>query len=531
MLNFNVEKRITMKKIPVLCIRALSIRAFSVLAFSVLAFSSCSKAHFGQLNVNPDQPASVPPYLLLTNIAVSSFTLINPPDPGGASLRVHQTGNAQQPFAEQFWNWLQGDYSTYNILLQVHQMKLEAASYKEPEYDAVAKFFDAYNYYKTTMLYGDIPFSEAEQAASGVYNPPYDTQKSVFQGILSELDSANTELIPFSGGQSPLIEDVIYGSASNDIMQWRKLINSFTLRVLLTLSGKTSDPDLQVVQKFQNIYNNPSTYPIFLSNADDGALQYSNENGNIYPLYKNTEVTRVYPDSAFCTFLTANKDPRVFAFFSQTANAITAGKQPSDFTAYAGINASIPNTTAADIFTQSGTSSGLNVRYTANPAPEPHVAVGYPELQFNLAEAAYLGWINANPETFYKNGIQASMSFYEPYENLPSGTYQTGTYFPVYYANPVITYNPATALQQIIYQKYIAFFYNSFEEPYFNMRRTGLPVLTLAGGGMQNNGKLPLRFMYPIAESQSNAAALNAAIQSQFPATGDNINSVMWLLQ
>jgi hypothetical protein len=220
----------------------------------------------------------------------------------------------------------------------------------------------------------------------------------------------------------------------------------------------------------------------------------------------------------------------VFAFFSQTANAISGAKSPIDFTSYAGIDASIPNNNAADIFTQSGTCSGLNIRYTANPAPEPHVAVGFPELEFNLAEAAYRGWITGNPETFYKNGIQASMSFYEPYEALPAGTYQTSTYFPVYYANPAITYNPATGLQQIIQQKYVAFFYNSFEEPYFNLRRTGFPVLSLNGGGMQNNSKLPLRFLYPIAESQANGTALNAAIQSQFPG-GDNINGIMWLLQ
>jgi hypothetical protein len=504
---------------------------FSAIFCSMLVLLSCSKAHFRQLNENPDQASTVPPYLLLANIASSSFTLINPPDPGGASLRCHQTGNAQQPYVEQYWNWLQGDFSTYTILLQVHQMKLEAAAYQEPEYDAIAKFFDAYNFYKTTMLYGDIPDSLAEQAANGIYDPAYETQKSVFQGILSELDSANTELIPFSNGQSPLTDDIIYGSSANDVMQWRKLINSFTLRVLLTLSNKTSDPDLQVVPKFQNIYNNPATYPIFQSNADDGALTYSNENGNIYPLYKNTEVTRLYPDSAFCTFLTTNKDPRLFAYFSQTLNSVTAGKLPTDFTAYAGINASIDNTTAADIFTQTGTSSSLNLRYTANPAPEPHVAVGYPELEFNLAEAAWRGWITANPETFYMNGIEASMSFYEPYENLPPGTYQTATYFPIYYANPAIKYNATTALQQIIYQKYIAFFYNSFEEPYFNMRRTGLPVLTLNGGGMLNNGILPLRFMYPITETQSNAAAYNAAVKNQFGSAGDNINSAMWLLQ
>ncbi len=87
------------------------------------------------------------------------------------------------------------------------------------------------------------------------------------------------------------------------------------------------------------------------------------------------------------------------------------------------------------------------------------------------------------------------MSFYEPYEALPPGSYQTSSYFPVYYANPAITYNPGTGLQQIIQQKYISFFYNSFEEPYFNLRRTGFPVLTLNGGGMQNNAVLPLRFL------------------------------------
>jgi len=303
------------------------------------------------------------------------------------------------------------------------------------------------------------------------------------------------------------------------------------VRVLITLSNKVADPDLQVIPRFQKIFTDPSTYPLFQSNADNGQLPYYNQNGNIYPLYKNTEVTRLYPDSAFCTFLTTNKDPRLFAYFAPTAVAVAAGKTATDFSAYKGIDASIITTTAANIFTQTGTVSGLNIRYTANPAPEPYVAVGYPELQFNLAEAAFRGWITANPETFYKNGIQASMAFYEPYENLPAGTYQLATYFPAYYANPVITYNPATALQQIIYQKYVAFFYNSFEEPYFNMRRTGLPVVTTNGGGMQNNGKLPLRFLYPISETQTNAANLNGAIQRQFGGNGDDINAKMWLLQ
>ena len=69
-----------------------------------------------------------------------------------------------------------------------------------------------------------------------------------------------------------MIGDVIYGGRQpEEIVNWRKLIDScLTLRVLLTLSGKTADPDLKVIQRFQNIYTNPTTYPIFFqSNADD----------------------------------------------------------------------------------------------------------------------------------------------------------------------------------------------------------------------------------------------------------------------
>ena len=136
-------------------------------------------------------------------------------------------------------------------------------------------------------------------------------------------------------------------------------------------------------------------------------------------------------------------------------------------------------------------------------------------------------------DLLYERDVQASMSFYEPYEALPASTYQTGSYFPTYYANPVIAYAPATGLQQIMQQKYVSFFYNSFEEPYFNLRRTGLPVLSLSGGGIQNNGVLPLRFLYPIARGTDlTGASLNVRLFSaSSPNAGDNINGVMWILQ
>lgn len=70
---------------------------------------------------------------------------------------------------------------------------------------------------------------------------------------------------------------------------------------------------------------------------------------------------------------------------------------------------------------------------------------------------------------------------------------------------------------------------NSFYEPFFEQRRTGIPVLAV-GPGTLNGGLVPKRWMYPQGEYLNNKANVQAAVARQFP-TGDNINEVMWLLK
>lgn len=490
---------------------------FTAVLLGSFILYSCSKDHFQSLLDDPNRSTTVNPSLLLTNVAVSSFAASGT----GPTYRAHIMGNAEASYSEEYFTWDRGDYGIYTTLLQVNQMKIEAAKRNLKEYLALAKFFDAFNFYKLTMQFGDIPYSEALQAAGKVYNPKYDTQKEVFLGILKELDAANKDLIPYTGAVVTITGDVIY---KGDVLKWRKLINSFALRVLITLSAKTADADLQVVQKFQNIVNNPTLYPLFQDNTDNGQLTYYNLTGNNYPVYKNTTAQRAFIDERFANFLIASKDPRLFSFASQTVNAVAAGKLSTDFSGYGGADASLLTKDLKLIIAGKNVSS-MNGRYTNDPAGEPYIAVGYAELQFNLAEAAYRGWINKDPETFYKNGIKASMSFYESY-----GAYKTSDYFDNVYANAAVVYNAAAALSQIMMQKYISFFMNSHEEAYFNIRRTGLPAIKLDGGGVQNGAVFPKRWMYPQTEIDRNNQPLADAIQRQFP-DGDNINGVMWLLK
>lgn len=74
-------------------------------------------------------------------------------------------------------------------------------------------------------------------------------------------------------------------------------------------------------------------------------------------------------------------------------------------------------------------------------------------------------------------------------------------------------------LEQILNQKYIAFFNNSGWEAFYNIRRTGIPALNI-GDNMNNpSGKIPVRWRYPQAEYQTNEAKVQEAIKRQFNGT------------
>ena len=97
-------------------------------------------------------------------------------------------------------------------------------------------------------------------------------------------------------------------------------------------------------------------------------------------------------------------------------------------------------------------------------------------------------------------------------------------------ANTEVAYkgDNADGLEQILTQKYIAFFNNSGHEAYFDYRRTGVPTFDV--GPANKNGAIPLRWKYPVSEFQNNEENVNQALSAQYGGT-DDINAVMWLLK
>ncbi len=434
----------------------------------------------------------------------------------------------------------------YTILMETQAAAQNPLNPNGTIYAGLGKFFRAYNFIWLSQRVGDIPMKQA--GSTTTLKPAFDTQKDVFKNSLLLLDSANTILgnLIAKNGTPNAVADAgdIYGLT---FLQWQKVINSYRLRVLISLSKRADDnADLNIKQQFAQIINNPTTFPIFTGNADNLIFKYTAV--TTYPALasasysSNANISKTYLD-----LTTANKDPRTFATSTPAPAQITAGKTVGDFTAYVGADPNLPLATISANSTNNMYSfANWNYYNKANSTGslvEPYILIGYPELCFNIAEAYNLGWIGGAPDdinagAWYSKGIDASMALYK----LTQGqTYTVGDIagkalgtvtidINAFKANANVIYKNGTAgRRQILEQKYVAMFVSSSWEPYYNQRRTGFPVFAAGGPGIgTSNGALPRRWQYPVNEQNENPENYKSALQSQFGGS-DDVMKDTWL--
>ncbi|MFT3682096.1 MAG: SusD/RagB family nutrient-binding outer membrane lipoprotein [Ferruginibacter sp.] len=461
--------------------------------------SGCKKyEHFQK---NPNYPSMVDPSQLLTGICYELF-YINNADPDYASryLAYFERGNSSVDYS-----WNTSSFDDYNTLRQVMRMDSLAKATDQQQYLGLTKLFRAILFSQLTETFGDIPYSEA-MLGLGNPKPAYDNQESIYKGLLQELDEANTLLDNTKG---EIKGDIVYGGFAS---QWKKMANAFKLRLLIHLSRKESNTNLNIKTQFQNIISDPVKYPLFENNADNAKLAFNESaQNNYYPTYGYQSLsTEVRLEKGFAKILKDRSDPRLFAL----AEPIS-GLPANDFNNYEGVDAGLPFTEQK---TFKATTSGIKSRYYTNKINEPWIFIGYAEQEFLIAEAISRNWITGagTAKEHYEKGIAASMNFY----NVNIGAYLS---------NPLVDFDAANALSQIAIQKYIAMFMNSSWEAFIEQRRTGIPTFSV-GPGTLNDGKVPKRWLYPDNERTNNSDNVTQAIQSQFGGT-DDTNAEMWLIK
>jgi hypothetical protein len=483
-----------------------------------VALSSCQK--FEDLEKDPNRPGEVPPSLLFTNILYSVYY-----SPWGDEQRWNQYYCSNYAYYDdQEYDWTTTSFN-YTQMKNVNQMISEATRSGLPEnnpYSALGKFFKAYFYVDMSLKLGDVPLIDALKGLENT-TPKYDTQKAVFKQALTWLEEANSDLQVLNNNlDKSLAGDFMLG---NDLTKWQKVVNTYKLRVLITLSKKETDADLNIKKLFADVVTNPAKYPVMTSLDDNLKFSY-NSSTDKYPLNQDNygqTATRNNMAATYLNTLVSLKDPRTFIVADPAPAKIKAGLTAADYEAYVGASS---GESLDDMSTKmlNGEYSAISKsKYYSTYFGEPCIQIGYSELCFNIAEAINRGWVSGNAEDYYIKGIQSSWTFHGA---TVDGKWDT------YYAQSLVKYSTttSTALTQILTQKYLAFFQNSGWEAYNNNRRTGVPVF-LTGAGTANSGRIAKRWQYPGSERTTNADNYNAALTSQFGSKTDDINSDMWIIK
>ena len=414
---------------------------------------------------------------------------------------------------EYSWSYSPHDYDILKYTVQLETQAKTQLNSTNNKYFALAKFLRAYSAIWLSQRVGDIPMS---QAANPAYSTPvFDAQKVVYSNSLALLDTANTIFASVTSGLPNAAFDGgdIFGLTN---LQWQKLINTYKLRVLISLSKRADDnADLNIKSQFSAIVTNPGKYPIMTSNSDN--MVYKFQTNNLYPIFasgSNAYNNFMNVGKPVLDITTASKDPRTYLIATpaplqiQSIAAGGSGKAVSDFSAYVGTEAQL-SLTSLQTASDAGNSSYFNgARYfgkSDGSSAEPFIFIGFPELCFNIAEGINRGWVSgltaADAKSWYDNGVAASFKNFGLDVTKPStisvssnsgaalGSVTTDN--PTFLAN--IAYDvtsSANALTQILKQKYVAFFMNSGLEAFFNFRRTGIPALSQGGAGIGTSHQL-----------------------------------------
>jgi hypothetical protein len=482
----------------------------------IMVFFLAACTELEELNINPNNVPETHPQLLLTDIEWRAFQVAGV-SPMFASRMIVQTDGEE---TNQWYKWDRGSFGSYGRLRDITKMIEEAERIENTTYQALGKFFRAFYFFDLALTFGDVPYTEALKGETEqIYSPSYDTQEDVFKGILDELKEADQML---SGDKSLIPGDIIYGNAP----QWRKLVNAFRLKVLMSLSKKGTVGGLNITSEFENIYNNS---PILESNDDNGQLVFIDELGSRYTEYNSSGYGSArYMDSTFVRRLQDRRDPRLFIFCGQTRVAKEQGLAINDFDAYEGGDPVAPYNDV-NIKAAEGKVSKVNLRYTTEPTTEPHKVLGYAELQFILAEASVRGWINSSAQTHYENGVKASFAFYNKYSG-EYAQYVTNDAAIEYLQQPLVDFSNTLTngekIERIITQKYLMSFLQGGWTAYFDHLRTGYPDFRILPEVTP-----PTRWMYPNSEYQENGENVTAAITRQFGSGNDNTRELTWWLK
>ncbi|HSF55267.1 MAG TPA: SusD/RagB family nutrient-binding outer membrane lipoprotein [Algoriphagus sp.] len=465
-----------------------------LLAICMLMTAISCTDDWTEMNINPNQPSVVP----ASNIFGAGLTVVAG-QLFGERIGIYYTGT----WSGQLAAIGAGDYefrvdinngqwdNLYRGMAYFEDSRVNAIREGNNNLAAVSLIMKAFTAQQVSDMWGDIPYSEAFLLGSeGILNPAFDTQEEVYTQILSELEEANTMLNASSGAIG--VGDFMY---AGDINKWKKFANSLRLRVAMRMSIVAPQAAATVISE---ILGNPSTYPVFETNADNAYLRWPGiATNNIEPWRQRLGVPTNKQDQYrtnhdLISRLVDMEDPRLPIYADKNATGIYNGYRM-------GIGQSgFPLNTQQNV-------SHIGNRYGYDDrgfSPFMNAA----QVWFIKAEAFERGLVaGGNAREAYEKGITVSM--------LDNGIAQAD--IDKYLQNSKVAWGAGATpnLEKIRLQNWIGLYKQSVEA-WAENRRTDVPMLVnVSNDYASNHNRPPFRMAYPANEIAFNESYPDNVVQ------------------
>lgn len=479
---------------------------------------ACNTGDITSANRNPNNPTTAPASALFTSATAASVQRWV--GFGGPAVITQQIANTTYPTSDSYIS-LQADATTTNFnnaytndLPDFGQVVSKGKAAGQPGVYAPAMVMQTWDFSYLTDQWGDVPYTDAIRADSGVVTPKYDPQKTIYAGFFTTLKAAAAAMATDPAGDPGLgSADVIYGG---NLAKWQRFANSLHARYALRIVNvdpATADAELKAA------FSAPGG--VFQSNSDNARLVWPGDGVSDNPFADNLK-TR--DDARLARTMTSlmipDNDPRLRVYGQPVVDSSVYA------TGYGGMPQGLAQDTANAWYRKAsrpgtifypgvtsygtfGTSAGLSM---------PSSLMTYSELMFIKAEAAErgLGGLGAGeaPSDYY-TAITASLNQW----GITDATTVAN-----FLAQPSVVYRGGVAgLKQIAVQKWIALFGDD-AEAWAEWRRTCQPS-NVVPGPATIVPYIPRRFYYSTTEASVNATNLNAAIAAQGP---DNFGTRVW---
>jgi len=461
------------------------------------------------LNTNPNNPTTAPAATLFTQAAVTAAQRFVGFTANSTSLYAQHVAQVQY-LDEDRGHLRSGVYDSFfgaypSELEDLTKVIAQGDAANSPNTSGPAKVLMSWAFQTMTDAFGDIPYSEALKGdiPGGPQHPKYDSQQSIYTGLLATLTSASSSMKAGSSDAGVGGADPIY---KGDIAKWIKFSNSLRARLAMRMSK--ADP-AKANTELAAAFAAPGG--LITTNADNAQMVWPGDGVFDNPwsaTFAGRDDHRI--SKTLLDTMTALNDPRI---------PIYAQPTKADPTKYVGLQNGLDNVVVTPFFNTTSRPGailypGTTVYGTFGTAagkktPSPILTAA--EVNFIMAEAANrgIGGLTAGQaKAFYDAGVTASITQW-------GGTAaQAATYL----AQPGVAYVAgATGLQQIGLQKWLSMFTQG-TEAWSEWRRTGNPAsIKMGPKAYADTPNIPRRFLYPVAEASSNKAALDAAIAAQGP--------------